>query len=192
ARFNHAMAYDSVRHVVVMTGGFSTVRHDDTWEYDGTTWTQRTGTPFVARSSHGMAFDASRNRMVIFGGFGGSPLQRLADAAAVFAAKRKLCAEYGFVGVAPVDSGVTDYVGAFAVTAGIGVDAVVKKYEAAHDDYSAIIVKAIADRLAEAFAEYLHAQARKDWGFGDALTNDDLIDEKFRGIRPAFGYPACP
>jgi 5-methyltetrahydrofolate--homocysteine methyltransferase len=94
--------------------------------------------------------------------------------------------------VAPIDSGITDYVGAFAVTAGIGVDALVKKYEAAHDDYSAIIVKAIADRLAEAFAEYLHAQAREDWGFGDALGNDDLIDEKYRGIRPAFGYPACP
>jgi 5-methyltetrahydrofolate--homocysteine methyltransferase len=94
--------------------------------------------------------------------------------------------------VAPIESGITDYVGAFAVTAGIGVDALVKKYEAAHDDYSAIIVKAIADRLAEAFAEYLHAQARKDWGFGESLTNDDLIDEKYRGIRPAFGYPACP
>ena len=94
--------------------------------------------------------------------------------------------------VAPIDSGVTDYVGAFAVTAGIGVDALVKKYEAAHDDYSAIIVKAIADRLAEAFAEYLHAQARTAWGFDDQLSNDDLIDEKYRGIRPAFGYPACP
>jgi 5-methyltetrahydrofolate--homocysteine methyltransferase len=94
--------------------------------------------------------------------------------------------------VAPLDSGITDSIGAFAVTAGIGVDALVGKYEAAHDDYSAIIVKAIADRLAEAFAEYLHAQARKDWGFGDTLANDDLINEKFRGIRPAFGYPACP
>ncbi len=94
--------------------------------------------------------------------------------------------------VAPLDSGVTDSIGAFAVTAGIGVEAVVKKYEAAHDDYSAIIVKALADRLAEAFAEYLHAQARKDWGFGDQLSNDDLIDERYRGIRPAFGYPACP
>jgi 5-methyltetrahydrofolate--homocysteine methyltransferase len=94
--------------------------------------------------------------------------------------------------VAPIDSSITDYVGAFAVTAGIGVDALVKKYEAAHDDYSAIIVKAIADRLAEAFAEYLHARARADWGFGDALSNDELIDEQFRGIRPAFGYPACP
>ncbi len=94
--------------------------------------------------------------------------------------------------VAPIDSGITDSVGAFAVTAGIGVDELVKKFEAAHDDYSAIIVKALADRLAEAFAEYLHAQARKDWGFGDALANDDLIEEKYRGIRPAFGYPACP
>jgi 5-methyltetrahydrofolate--homocysteine methyltransferase len=94
--------------------------------------------------------------------------------------------------VAPLDSGITDYVGAFAVTTGIGVDALVNKYEAAHDDYSAIIVKAIADRLAEAFAEYLHAQARQDWGIAEALSNDDLIDEKFRGIRPAFGYPACP
>jgi 5-methyltetrahydrofolate--homocysteine methyltransferase len=94
--------------------------------------------------------------------------------------------------VAPIDSGVTDSVGAFAVTAGIGVDALVKKSEAAHDDYSAIIIKALADRLAEAFAEYLHAQARKDWGFSDSLTNDDLIEEKYRGIRPAFGYPACP
>ena len=94
--------------------------------------------------------------------------------------------------VAPIGSGITDSIGAFAVTAGIGVDDLVKKYEAAHDDYSAIIVKALADRLAEAFAEYLHAQARKDWGFGDALANDDLIEEKYRGIRPAFGYPACP
>ena len=94
--------------------------------------------------------------------------------------------------VAPTDSGITDYVGAFAVTAGIGVDALVSKYEAAHDDYSAIIVKALADRLAEAFAEYLHAQARQDWGFGEQLSNDELIDERYRGIRPAFGYPACP
>jgi 5-methyltetrahydrofolate--homocysteine methyltransferase len=94
--------------------------------------------------------------------------------------------------VAPIDSGVSDCIGAFAVTAGIGVDALVKKFEAVHDDYSAIIVKALADRLAEAFAEYLHAQARRDWGFGDMLSNDSLIDEQYRGIRPAFGYPACP
>ncbi len=94
--------------------------------------------------------------------------------------------------VAPLESGLTDSVGAFAVTTGIGVDALVKRYETAHDDYSAIIVKALADRLAEAFAEYLHAQARRDWGFGDALAHDDLLEEKYRGIRPAFGYPACP
>jgi 5-methyltetrahydrofolate--homocysteine methyltransferase len=94
--------------------------------------------------------------------------------------------------VAPIESGITDYVGAFAVTAGLGVDELVKKFEAQHDDYSAIIVKAIADRFAEAFAEYLHARARQDWGFGEVLSSDDLIEEKYRGIRPAFGYPACP
>ena len=94
--------------------------------------------------------------------------------------------------IAPAGSGVTDYLGAFAVTAGLGVDELVKKYEGQHDDYSAIIVKALADRFAEAFAEYLHAQARQDWGIVDQLSNDDLIDEKFQGIRPAFGYPACP
>ena len=87
-----------------------------------------------------------------------------------------------------------DYIGAFAVTAGIGTDALVKEYERQHDDYNAIIVKALADRLAEAFAEYLHAQARRDWGYGkgEKLSSEDLLAEKFRGIRPAFGYPACP
>ncbi len=96
--------------------------------------------------------------------------------------------------VAPIESGIVDYVGAFAVTAGHGVDSLVKRFEAANDDYSAIIVKALADRFAEAFAEYLHAQARRDWGFArdERLSNDDLIAEKYRGIRPAFGYPACP
>ncbi|HEY6882357.1 MAG TPA: methionine synthase, partial [Polyangiales bacterium] len=96
--------------------------------------------------------------------------------------------------VAPKQSGLTDYVGAFAVTAGIGADALAKQYEQAHDDYSAIIVKALADRLAEAFAEYLHARARKDFGYGadEKLSAQDLKDEKYRGIRPAFGYPACP
>jgi 5-methyltetrahydrofolate--homocysteine methyltransferase len=94
--------------------------------------------------------------------------------------------------VAPCESGIQDYVGAFAVTAGLGADVLVKKFEAEHDDYSAIIVKALADRLAEAFAEYLHARARKDWGIVEALSNEDLIGEKFQGIRPAFGYPACP
>ena len=96
--------------------------------------------------------------------------------------------------IAPVETGVTDYIGAFAVTAGIGADELVTRYEADHDDYHAIMVKALADRFAEAFAEYLHARARKDWGYGarEQLSNDDLIHEKYRGIRPAFGYPACP
>jgi 5-methyltetrahydrofolate--homocysteine methyltransferase len=96
--------------------------------------------------------------------------------------------------VAPRSSGAPDYVGAFAVTAGIGVDELVREYEARHDDYNAIIVKALADRLAEAFAEYLHARARREWGYGEGerLSAEDLIAERYRGIRPAFGYPACP
>jgi 5-methyltetrahydrofolate--homocysteine methyltransferase len=96
--------------------------------------------------------------------------------------------------VAPVESGLRDHLGAFAVTAGLGADELARGYEKTHDDYSAIIVKALADRLAEAFAELLHARARADWGYGkdEAWTNDDLIAEKYRGIRPAFGYPACP
>ena len=96
--------------------------------------------------------------------------------------------------IAPISSRVPDYIGAFAVTAGIGVDALVKEYEAQHDDYSAIIAKALADRLAEAFAEFLHKQAREEWGYGkdEHLTAEDLVAEKYRGIRPAFGYPACP
>ena len=96
--------------------------------------------------------------------------------------------------IAPRETGVPDYLGTFAVTAGIGTDDLVKRFERDHDDYSAIIVKALADRLAEAFAEYLHAQARRDWGYGadERLTNEELIGEKYRGIRPAYGYPACP
>jgi 5-methyltetrahydrofolate--homocysteine methyltransferase len=95
--------------------------------------------------------------------------------------------------VAPPESGLRDHIGAFAVTAGIGADELAKKYEAEHDDYSAIIVKALADRLAEAFAEYLHAVARKEWYAPDEeLAGEDLLRERFRGIRPAFGYPACP
>ena len=80
------------------------------------------------------------------------------------------------------------------MTAGLGVDDLVGRFEADLDDYSAIMVKALADRLAEAFAEYLHAQARRDWGYGqdEHLSAEDLAAEKFRGIRPAFGYPACP
>jgi 5-methyltetrahydrofolate--homocysteine methyltransferase len=87
-----------------------------------------------------------------------------------------------------------DYLGAFAVTAGFGVEELCRKFEADHDDYNSIMTKALADRLAEAFAEYLHQRARQEWGFGQAenLTTDDLIREKYRGIRPAAGYPACP
>jgi 5-methyltetrahydrofolate--homocysteine methyltransferase len=97
--------------------------------------------------------------------------------------------------VAPKTSGRADYVGAFAVTAGIGADELAKHYEAQHDDYNSIMVKALADRLAEAFAERLHERVRKEfWGYaaGEHLTNDDLIREQYAGIRPAPGYPACP
>jgi len=87
-----------------------------------------------------------------------------------------------------------DHLGAFIVTAGIGTDALAARFERDHDDYSAIMAKALADRLAEAFAEYLHHQVRVDWGYGasEALSHGDIIAEKYRGIRPAFGYPACP
>jgi 5-methyltetrahydrofolate--homocysteine methyltransferase len=96
--------------------------------------------------------------------------------------------------VAPKSSGLKDYFGVFAVTTGQGTDDLCKKFEADHDDYSSILTKAIADRLAEAFAECLHKQAREDWGFGKSenLTTEDLIRERYRGIRPAPGYPACP
>jgi 5-methyltetrahydrofolate--homocysteine methyltransferase len=91
-------------------------------------------------------------------------------------------------------SGARDYVGAFAVTAGLGLEELVKRFKAAHDDYNAILAEALADRLAEAFAEYLHRRVRDEWGYGKAetLTNEELIAEKYRGIRPAAGYPACP
>jgi 5-methyltetrahydrofolate--homocysteine methyltransferase len=86
-----------------------------------------------------------------------------------------------------------DHLGAFAVTAGIGADELAARFEAEHDDYQAIMAKALADRLAEAFAEYLHEVARRAWyETGPKLSNDDLVAERFRGIRPAFGYPACP
>ncbi len=96
--------------------------------------------------------------------------------------------------VAPRELGLRDHVGAFAVTAGFGADALVAGYQADRDDYSAIMVKTLADRLAEAFAEWLHARVRQDWGYGqgEALTPEDLVAERYRGIRPAFGYPACP
>ena len=97
--------------------------------------------------------------------------------------------------IAPKETGVADYIGGFAVTAGIGIDAHVEAFEKQHDDYSAIMLKALADRLAEAFAELLHARVRREfWGYAsdEALDNDALIAEKYRGIRPAPGYPACP
>jgi len=97
--------------------------------------------------------------------------------------------------IAPKGSGKADYFGAFAVTAGHGCDEIVAEYEADHDDYHSIMVKALADRFAEAFAEYMHAQVRKElWGYGadEGLSNDDFIKEKYQGIRPAPGYPACP
>ncbi|MGN6518397.1 MAG: methionine synthase [Dokdonella sp.] len=97
--------------------------------------------------------------------------------------------------VAPSSSGRADWVGAFAVTAGIGIEAHLERFERDHDDYSSIMLKALADRLAEAFAERLHERVRREfWGYApdEALGNDDLIAEKYRGIRPAPGYPACP
>jgi 5-methyltetrahydrofolate--homocysteine methyltransferase len=96
--------------------------------------------------------------------------------------------------VAPLGSGVADYLGAFAVTAGVGLEELVRRCEADHDDYTAIMAKALADRLAEALAEWLHARVRRDWGYGqnEQLTPEELIAEKYRGIRPAAGYPSCP
>jgi len=96
--------------------------------------------------------------------------------------------------VAPQSSGRADFIGAFAVTAGIGTEELCRRFESDHDDYNSIMAKALADRLAEAFAEYLHQRVRKEWGYGleEQLTNEDLIKEKYRGIRPAPGYPACP
>ncbi|MDR9416833.1 MAG: methionine synthase, partial [Gracilimonas sp.] len=97
--------------------------------------------------------------------------------------------------IAPKESGITDYIGFFAVTAGIGIEKLIKKYEAVNDDYNIILVKAVADRLAEAFAERMHERVRKEfWGYSDEkhLSNEELIAEKYSGIRPAPGYPACP
>jgi 5-methyltetrahydrofolate--homocysteine methyltransferase len=97
--------------------------------------------------------------------------------------------------VAPKETGVADYIGAFAVTTGIGIDKRVAEFEKQNDDYSAIMLKALADRLAEAFAEHLHLRVRREfWGYAadEALDNDSLIAEKYCGIRPAPGYPACP
>jgi 5-methyltetrahydrofolate--homocysteine methyltransferase len=107
---------------------------------------------------------------------GGEPAQALADF------------------VAPRETGLRDWIGAFAVTAGLGAEELVAAHEKEHDDYGAIMVKALADRLAEALAEWLHRKARTDWGYGagENLSIEELIREKYRGIRPAPGYPACP
>jgi 5-methyltetrahydrofolate--homocysteine methyltransferase len=97
--------------------------------------------------------------------------------------------------IAPKESGINDYIGGFVVTTGIGIDEYIQRFEQNHDDYSSIMLKALADRLAEALAEYLHAEVRtKYWGYGanEVLSNEDVIAEKYRGIRPAPGYPACP
>jgi 5-methyltetrahydrofolate--homocysteine methyltransferase len=97
--------------------------------------------------------------------------------------------------VAPIDTGKTDYMGAFVVTAGIGLEALVEKFEKDNDDYNAIMAKALADRLAEAFAELMHYRVRREfWGYAadESISNEDLIQEKYQGIRPAPGYPACP
>jgi 5-methyltetrahydrofolate--homocysteine methyltransferase len=96
--------------------------------------------------------------------------------------------------IAPKETGLRDHVGAFAVTSGIGLKELCDRFRAKHDDYNAIMAEAIADRLAEAFAECLHKRVRDEWGYGlaEALSTDDLIHEKYLGIRPAAGYPACP
>ena len=96
--------------------------------------------------------------------------------------------------VAPVETGLKDWLGAFAVTSGLGAEELAKRFEVRLDDYNSIMVKALADRLAEAFAEYMHQRVRKEWGHQDPedLSNEDLIAARYRGIRPAPGYPACP
>ena len=97
--------------------------------------------------------------------------------------------------VAPVETGIADYVGAFAVSAGTGIDQHIERFESNNDDYSSILLKCLADRLAEALAEYMHEKVRKElWGYAskERFTNEELIAEKYRGTRPAPGYPACP
>ncbi len=96
--------------------------------------------------------------------------------------------------IAPKETGLPDYIGGFAVTSGIGLKELCDRFRAENDDYNAIMAEAIADRLAEAFAECLHKRVREEWGYGcgEGLSNEDLIHEKYRGIRPAAGYPACP
>jgi len=96
--------------------------------------------------------------------------------------------------IAPRECGRVDHLGAFAVTTGFGCEELCARFDKAHDDYQSIMAKALADRLAEAFAECLHQRVRREWGYGrnETLSSEDLIAEKYRGIRPAFGYPSCP
>jgi 5-methyltetrahydrofolate--homocysteine methyltransferase len=97
--------------------------------------------------------------------------------------------------VAPKESGLKDYYGGFAVTSGIGIEKWLKKFESEHDDYNKIMLQALSDRLAEAFAELMHAKVRREfWGYAgkEDLSSDEMIKEKYQGIRPAPGYPACP
>ena len=97
--------------------------------------------------------------------------------------------------IAPKESGIHDYIGGFAVTSGLGIEKYIQEFEANHDDYNSIMLKALADRFAEAFAEYLHEEVRKNyWGYAsnEQLNNEELIKESYQGIRPAPGYPACP
>jgi 5-methyltetrahydrofolate--homocysteine methyltransferase len=96
--------------------------------------------------------------------------------------------------IAPKETGLSDHIGAFAVTSGIGLKELCNRFRSENDDYNAIMAEALADRLAEAFAECLHKRVRCEWGYGrgEGLSNADLIQEKYRGIRPAAGYPACP
>jgi 5-methyltetrahydrofolate--homocysteine methyltransferase len=96
--------------------------------------------------------------------------------------------------IAPISTGLSDHIGAFAVTTGIGLKDLCDHFRAGHDDYNAIMAEALADRLAEAFAERLHKRVRDEWGYGrsEKLSNEEMIHEKYRGIRPAPGYPACP
>ena len=138
---------------------------------------------------------SDKNRIVILDPGTGKPLETtywLRQQKVMPDGKPQLClADF----VAPSASELTDYIGAFAVTTGHGIDQHVKAFEDAHDDYSAIILKALADRLAESFAEHLHRRVRTEfWGYArnETLSNDELIREKYRGIRPAPGYPACP
>ena len=125
----------------------------------------------------------------------GNPYRCLADFVAPAAADVNRRADPAESGSArALTSAPTDHVAAFAVTTGIGLDELVKKFKADNDDYNAIMAEAVADRLAEAFAECLHKRVRDEWGYGktEALSTTDLIEEKYRGIRPAPGYPACP